>query len=160
MDTTRGSAHGCAGSGDELVAELDELDELAAVPTQVLAWWVSDRGRCVWETAIGKAPEWTENAESDRDLADRLCAGCPVRSECLELELRVGGAESVGVWGGLNEDDRRALHEVWSRRRRLSSDPGSDEVAGASADEREQLDRLAHGGESCPTRSLPEAGER
>jgi WhiB family redox-sensing transcriptional regulator len=46
------------------------------------------------------------------------CAlGAPVRAECLEFELRVGGAETVGVWGALNEDDRRALHAVWSRRR-------------------------------------------
>lgn len=160
MDTTRGSAHGGAGGGDELDADLDGLDELAAVPTQLLGCWVTDRGRCVWETAIGKEPEWTENAESDRDLADRLCAGCPVRSECLELELRVGGAESVGVWGGLNEADRRALHEVWSRRRRLSSDPGPDEAAGSYADEREQLDGSTRCGEGCPTRLLPEAGER
>lgn len=48
-----------------------------------------------------------------------MCAGCPVRAECLELELRVGGAQPVGVWGALNEEDRRALHAIWSRRRRF-----------------------------------------
>jgi WhiB family redox-sensing transcriptional regulator len=48
-----------------------------------------------------------------------MCAGCPVRAECLELELRVGGEQSVGVWGALNEQDRRALHALWSRRRRF-----------------------------------------
>jgi WhiB family redox-sensing transcriptional regulator len=95
-----------------------ELDELAAVPTDVLAAWVTDRGRCLWESTFGDPPEWTGEDEPDRELATRLCAGCPVRAECLELELRVGGAETVGVWGALHEDDRRALHAVWSRRRR------------------------------------------
>jgi WhiB family transcriptional regulator, redox-sensing transcriptional regulator len=52
----------------------------------------------------------------DRELAARLCAGCPVQRECLEFELRTAGAETVGVWGGLSEDDRRALHAVWRAR--------------------------------------------
>jgi WhiB family redox-sensing transcriptional regulator len=96
-----------------------ELDELAAVPTDVLAAWVTDRGRCLWESTFGDPPEWTGEEEPDRELATRMCAGCPVRAECLELELRVGGAGTVGVWGALNEDDRRALHAVWARRRWL-----------------------------------------
>lgn len=36
-----------------------------------------------------------------------------MRRECLEFELRTAGAHTVGVWGGLREDDRRALHVVW-----------------------------------------------
>jgi WhiB family redox-sensing transcriptional regulator len=96
----------------------DELDELAAVPTEVLADWVSARGRCLWEITFGEPPEWTGEAEPDRELATRLCAGCPVRTECLEFELRIGGADTVGVWGALNQDDRRALHKVWGCRRR------------------------------------------
>jgi WhiB family redox-sensing transcriptional regulator len=97
----------------------DELDELAVVPTEVLADWVTARGRCLWELTFGNPPEWTGEDEPDRELATRMCVGCPVRAECLELELRVGGEQSVGVWGALNEDDRRALHAVWSRRRRF-----------------------------------------
>lgn len=92
-----------------------ELDALAAVPTEVLADWVTARGRCLWETTFGEPPEWT-GEEPDRELASRLCAGCSVRGECLELELRLGGAQTVGVWGALNADDRRALHKVWSSR--------------------------------------------
>jgi WhiB family transcriptional regulator, redox-sensing transcriptional regulator len=93
-----------------------ELDELAAVPTEVLADWVTARGRCLWETTFGEPPEWTGEEEPDRNLARQLCAGCPVRLECLEFELRLGGAQTVGVWGALNADDRRALHKVWSCR--------------------------------------------
>lgn len=96
-----------------------ELDELAAVPTDVLAAWVTDRGRCLWESTFGDPPDWTGEDEPDRELATRMCAGCPVRAECLELELRVGGEQTVGVWGALNEADRRAMHAVWSRRRRF-----------------------------------------
>jgi WhiB family redox-sensing transcriptional regulator len=95
-----------------------ELDELAAVPNEVLADWVTARGRCLWETTFGEPPEWTGEHDPDRELATRLCAGCPVRGECLELELRVGGARTLGVWGALNAEDRRALHQVWSSRRR------------------------------------------
>ncbi|MGH3789218.1 MAG: WhiB family transcriptional regulator [Pseudonocardiaceae bacterium] len=95
-----------------------ELDELAAVPSEVLADWVTARGRCLWETTFGEPPEWTGEDDPDRELATRLCTGCPVRSECLELELRLGGTQTVGVWGALNTDDRRALHKTWSSRRR------------------------------------------
>ena len=30
-------------------------------------------------------PRWLHQAGSDRELAARLCAGCPVQRECLEL---------------------------------------------------------------------------
>jgi WhiB family transcriptional regulator, redox-sensing transcriptional regulator len=95
-----------------------ELDDLAAVPTEVLADWVATRGRCLWEITFGGPPESTGQDEPDRELARQLCAGCPMRLECLELELRLGGAETVGVWGALNAEDRRALHKVWSSRSR------------------------------------------
>jgi WhiB family redox-sensing transcriptional regulator len=96
----------------------DELDEFAAVPTDVLADWVTDRGRCLWEITCGEPPAWTGQDEPDREMAAALCAGCPVRRECLELELRTAGEDTDGVLGALNGADRRALHQVWSARRR------------------------------------------
>lgn len=45
---------------EELAAELDEL---AAVPTDVLADWVTARGRCLWESTFGEPPEWTGEQE-------------------------------------------------------------------------------------------------
>jgi WhiB family transcriptional regulator, redox-sensing transcriptional regulator len=107
-----------------------ELDELAVIPTEVLADWVTARGRCLWEITFGEPPEWSGEDEPDRELAHQLCAGCPVWAECLEFELRVGGADSVGVWGALNTDDRLALHKVWSSRRR-------DEIAQLPEDDEE-----------------------
>jgi len=40
-------------------------------------------------------------------VAKAICARCPVRSECLEYALHV--RETHGIWGGLNEMERRAL---------------------------------------------------
>jgi WhiB family redox-sensing transcriptional regulator len=46
-------------------------------------------------------------SEEDAAEALRICAGCPVRSQCREwaLETRV----RYGIWGGLTERDRRRL---------------------------------------------------
>ena len=93
-----------------------ELDSLARVPDEVLADLVARRGLCLWEITSGDPPAWSGQGPPDRELAARLCAGCPVRRECLEFELRTAGAKTVGVWGGLDEDDRRALHAFWSVR--------------------------------------------
>jgi WhiB family transcriptional regulator, redox-sensing transcriptional regulator len=90
-----------------------ELDSLARVPDEVLGDLVARRGLCLWEITSGDPPAWSGQGPPDRELAARLCAGCPVRRECLEFELRTTGAETVGVWGGLDEDDRRALHAIW-----------------------------------------------
>ncbi|MFG2823971.1 WhiB family transcriptional regulator [Kitasatospora sp. NPDC048365] len=47
-------------------------------------------------------------AHDDREAAaKRICATCPVRTRCLEHALTV--REPYGVWGGLTEDERRAL---------------------------------------------------
>ena len=41
---------------------------------------------------------------------------CEVRTECLEWAMVTG--QDAGVWGGLSEDERRALRRA--RRRELS----------------------------------------
>ena len=44
----------------------------------------------------------------ERELvAKRICASCGVREECLEAAL--ARHESYGIWGGLNELERRGL---------------------------------------------------
>ena len=42
--------------------------------------------------------------------AKAICGECMVRSECLEYSLEI--KEPHGIWGGLNEHERRALTEV------------------------------------------------
>ena len=39
--------------------------------------------------------------------AKSVCASCPVRDECLEHAIDVD--ERYGIWGGLNQDERRLL---------------------------------------------------
>lgn len=90
-----------------------QLDHWRQVPADVLAHVVMDQGLCWWGLWPAQEPDW----DDDRDLAARLCAGCPVIDQCLELELRTAGTDTTGVWGGLAEDDRRALHPIWRRRR-------------------------------------------
>ena len=94
----------------------------------MLSELVDRHGLCLWEITTGDPPEWSGDGPPDRELAARLCAGCPVRRECLEFELRTAGADTVGVWGGLSEDDRRALHEIWRVRAvRPQPDTNDDE---------------------------------
>ena len=40
-------------------------------------------------------------------MARALCRQCPVRQECLDYSLQV--EESHGIWGGLNELERKRL---------------------------------------------------
>jgi WhiB family redox-sensing transcriptional regulator len=49
--------------------------------------------------------------------AKRICARCPVQSECLRWAI-VTGME-YGVWGGMSEDERRALRRRTARHRLL-----------------------------------------
>ena len=55
---------------------------------------VSSSGRALEQVAEAKA----------------ICAGCPVRPECLAFALRTG--QLHGVWGGLGEQER---YLVWRR---------------------------------------------
>jgi len=57
-----------------------------------------------------------EKGGSTRE-AKRVCAGCPVRLQCLEYAL--GNDERFGIWGGLSERERRRLR--LSRRIALSA---------------------------------------
>ena len=56
------------------------------------------------------APNYFEK-RSEKDArearAKRICARCPVREPCLAYALRI--REPHGVWGGLNEMERRAV---------------------------------------------------
>ncbi|MDX8036991.1 WhiB family transcriptional regulator [Lentzea sp. BCCO 10_0856] len=90
------------------------LDHLRWVPTDELTDVVQSDGLCMW--AFTDEPPWADEELTDRELAERQCSGCPVRDECLELELRTAGAETVGVWGALPEDERREVHGHWLQR--------------------------------------------
>ena len=93
------------------------LDRLEAVPTSALSDLVTRDGAYMWVSAGPEDPGWPGDETSERDVAARICAGCGVRDECLELEFRTAGLATLGVWGALAEGDRRAVYLAWSRRR-------------------------------------------
>jgi WhiB family redox-sensing transcriptional regulator len=93
------------------------LDRWRLVPTDVLTTVVVRGGVCFWRLWPSEEPDWDNYAHSDQDLATRLCTGCPVIDQCRELDLRTAGADTTGVWGAMPEDNRRALHPIWQRRR-------------------------------------------
>ena len=62
------------------------------------------------DTSIFFAPNYFEKREEKlarEAKAKVLCAVCPVLEECLEYALET--REPHGVWGGLNEMERRAI---------------------------------------------------
>ncbi|MEU1348284.1 WhiB family transcriptional regulator [Streptomyces sp. NPDC005775] len=60
--------------------------------------------------STGPALVQTEDAKA-------VCQGCPVREQCLRWALENG--QDAGVWGGLGENERRALKR---RSRRQAKD--------------------------------------
>lgn len=69
--------------------------------------WVLDAA------CVGIDPElWFPEKGGDPTDARRICAGCPVRLDCLDYALTVerwDGETAHGVWGGLSGMERRAL---------------------------------------------------
>jgi WhiB family redox-sensing transcriptional regulator len=62
------------------------------------------------EGSLFFSPEITERKEDRNErelLAKRLCSNCLVRGDCLAAAL--ARHETYGIWGGLNELERRAL---------------------------------------------------
>ncbi|HEX3621337.1 MAG TPA: WhiB family transcriptional regulator [Acidimicrobiales bacterium] len=47
------------------------------------------------------------DTEGEAELAKAVCASCPVREACLEFALVT--RQDDGVWGGLDENERRRL---------------------------------------------------
>jgi len=86
-----------------------------AVSTDAMAvdwmWgWQFDAACRGEDSSLFFAPNYFEKRgekEGREAKAKALCVRCPVREECLEYALQIG--ESHGIWGGLNELERRQL---------------------------------------------------
>jgi WhiB family redox-sensing transcriptional regulator len=79
-------------------------------------WWVA-RAACIGEDPELFFPVGTgEPAVAQAEIAKRVCAGCPVRDICLEWALQT--CQDAGVWGGLDEEQRR---EIRRERRRVAA---------------------------------------
>jgi WhiB family redox-sensing transcriptional regulator len=58
----------------------------------------------------------TGPAASQIEAAKDVCTRCPVRLSCLEWAVQT--AQDSGVWGGLTEEERRALRRARARGQR------------------------------------------
>jgi WhiB family redox-sensing transcriptional regulator len=64
-----------------------------------------DESSGVFAPALGLEPAQVRERRAQQ--AKRICAQCPVRRDCLAYALRVH--EELGIWGGLDPAERRAL---------------------------------------------------
>ena len=86
-------------------------------------WWVGD-ARCIGEDPELFFPVGTSGpAASQAEAAKSVCGRCPVRAECLEWSLTT--CQDAGVWGGLDEEERRAIRRA---RRREAAIVVTDEL--------------------------------
>lgn len=58
----------------------------------------------------------SRDAQMQTALAKRICADCPVKTECLRHAVEYD--EQDGIWGGLDTRERQALVANTNRRRR------------------------------------------
>lgn len=71
---------------------------------------------------LGRPPCYSTNPEAyhptgeierrDRLRARQLCAGCPIRRECLEYAL--ANLDMSGIWGGTTDDERDEMRRMRS----------------------------------------------
>ncbi|MDA8061824.1 MAG: WhiB family transcriptional regulator [Actinomycetota bacterium] len=66
--------------------------------------------------AVGSGPEALEQLA----LAKAVCGECPVAQECLIFAVTTN--QEYGVWGGLDEEERREVRRQWRRASRRSSE--------------------------------------
>ena len=104
MTTTRSATRQLRSTGPATTA-----GPAAAAPVH----W-QDRGAC-----RGVDPGLFFPARGESLAAARaVCAGCPVRRECLEHAL--AQPEKFGVWGGTSERERRVLRRDRRRQARTA----------------------------------------
>lgn len=81
-----------------------------------MAWSAS--AACRGPQAVEFFPPTNSECKDDRLARERrakaICAGCAVRRRCLDHAIATG--EPHGIWGGLNEPQRRAILDQTSRR--------------------------------------------
>lgn len=56
------------------------------------------------------------STKAERDAAKAVCGVCPARAACLEWAMDTH--EPEGIWGGLDEDERRKLRRARNEQRR------------------------------------------
>jgi WhiB family redox-sensing transcriptional regulator len=64
---------------------------------------------------VGASDEAVEQTE----MAKSICSQCPVAQECLIFAVTTN--QEYGVWGGLDEDERREVRRSWRRATRRAT---------------------------------------
>ena len=102
-----------------------------------------DRARCLEEDPELFFPVGTTGPALDQiGEAKAVCGGCEVRSQCLQWALDT--AQDAGVWGGLDEEERRAIRRARRREERLAREAReAREREAASTPARDQRLRIA-----------------
>ena len=78
------------------------------------------RAECLTEDPELFVPVGTTGpALAQVEEAKKVCRRCEVREECLRWALEAG--QDHGVWGGMSEDERRAMKRRASRARLRNS---------------------------------------
>lgn len=84
---------------------------MRAVSGVRLTWQQS--GACRNDAAGDFYPPMHTERKHERLARERrakaVCATCPVRADCLHHAIAVD--ERYGIWGGLNQDERRLLRQ-------------------------------------------------
>lgn len=81
-------------------------------------WGWQDASACRGEDLalfFGADGERQEEREVRERKAQQVCAGCPVRTACLDYSI--SRPERTGVWGGLSEEERMAERNRRMRQR-------------------------------------------
>jgi WhiB family transcriptional regulator, redox-sensing transcriptional regulator len=70
--------------------------------------WQRDAACRDLDSAMFFHPDGERGVSRERreERAKAICAGCPVRAQCLEHSLRV--EEPYGIWGGMAETERHS----------------------------------------------------
>jgi WhiB family redox-sensing transcriptional regulator len=111
-----------ADAEERLTGAAERLEWVRPASDDALGAAIVRAGSCMDTLPNGDRPGWLFDSETDPGVAARVCAGCPVQDECLELELRLFGAQKLGMWGVLGEGNRRALHPIWAHLREHAID--------------------------------------
>jgi len=94
---------------EDVVLEIRSPAELRGVPER------DTRLACE-----GAPDAWFTTDLPTREWAKSQCATCPARAVCLRLAMQ--GSEPFGVWGGLDERERRELERARVRPARTERD--------------------------------------
>lgn len=71
-----------------------------------------DRAACRDTDANLFFPAGSTGVAGDQiQAAKAVCRSCPVQGSCLRFAFETN--QEAGVWGGKDEDERRALRETW-----------------------------------------------